>query len=177
MPADQQAILPGVQERLMSQKMPVPRKILLLGCMLFIAAASSYVTFYIMLNYFPKTYALKMMVTKEPLLIDSEYPDDNYYVLPRGTVLYYVDGMAEGHQLYITYFDHQGVIQYDEISMEHRFKKTLVAPSWLSDIDAPTLKTICKRFPLSVADVAAAVKANKITGDDLADILRSLPQK
>lgn len=118
---------------------------------------------------------MKMIKTKEPMLIGGKDGDENYYVLPMGTTVYYEKSFSEGFSRYMVYFNHSGPIVGDEVPMEPKYQGSLVDPLWLSDIDADTLKEIFKRFPLSKKDIAAAIKSNEITKDDLADIIRSMP--
>jgi hypothetical protein len=59
--------------------------------------------------------------------------------------------------------------------MKPEYGGSFIDPLWLANIDADTLKDIFKRFPLSKKDISAALKANEITKDDLADIIRAMP--
>jgi uncharacterized protein (DUF433 family) len=59
--------------------------------------------------------------------------------------------------------------------MRPEYGGSLIDPLWLANVNEETLKEIFKRFPLSKTDIAAAIKANEITKDDLADIIRSMP--
>jgi hypothetical protein len=59
--------------------------------------------------------------------------------------------------------------------MKPEYGGSFIDPLWLANVDPEALKEIFKRFPLSKKDVAAAIKANEITKDDLADIIRSMP--
>lgn len=152
-------------------------KFFFIALLFFISIASSGATAYIILNYFlPNHSPAKMMKIKEPLLIGAEDGDDNYYTLPPGTVLYYVKGMAEGHQLYLAYFYHQGTLQYDEVPMEPRFMGNLICPLWLYNIDVDLLKDMFKQFPVSKKDLAAAAKANGISRRDLLENMQTLPE-
>lgn len=118
---------------------------------------------------------MPMLRSKEPLLIESQFGEVDY-VLPAGTVLYHDRSFPEGHDRYIVYFNHKGVIDHEEVPMKPEYGGTFIDPLWLSNIDADVLEAIFRRFPLSRADVQAVIEANGITRDDLADIIRSLPQ-
>ncbi len=109
------------------------------------------------------------------MLIEGPNSDESYYVLPAGTTLYYDKSFSEGHDRYIVYFYHKGVIAYEDVPMKPEYKGNFVSPLWMSNVDADALKKMFKRFPLSKEDVAAVVKANGITKDDMADIIRSMP--
>jgi hypothetical protein len=122
-----------------------------------------------------RSRSMDMVKTREPLMIAGRGDDENYYVLPRGTTLYYDQSYPEGFSRYMVYFNHQGVIAGEEVPMKPEYGGTLIDPLWLTNVDADTLKEIFKRFPLSKKDVAEAIKANEITKDDLADIIRSMP--
>jgi hypothetical protein len=130
----------------------------------------------VVMSHLSSAYGLKMIKTTEPLLIEGNTDDQHDYVLPRGTTLYHDKSFPEGFERYLVYFNHKGVIAHEEVPMKPEYGGALVDPLWLSNIDADTLKALFKRFPLSKEDVAAAVKANAITRDDLADILRSQPE-
>ncbi|WP_236188893.1 hypothetical protein [Pseudomonas pharyngis] len=118
---------------------------------------------------------LEMIKTKEPLLIEGQGGDDNYYVLPMGTTLYHDKSFPEGHDRYVVYLNHKGAIAHEEVPMKPEYGGSFIDPLWLANIDADTLKDIFKRFPLSKKDISAALKANEITKDDLADIIRAMP--
>ncbi|NKF29548.1 MULTISPECIES: hypothetical protein [unclassified Pseudomonas] len=118
---------------------------------------------------------LEMVKTKEPLLIEGQDGDDNYYVLPMGTTLYHDKSFPEGHDRYVVYLNHKGAIAHEEVPMKPEYGGSFIDPLWLANIDADTLKDIFKRFPLSKKDISAALKANEITKDDLADIIRAMP--
>jgi hypothetical protein len=130
---------------------------------------------FIAFNKVSSGHGTKIVRTKEPLLIEGPNGDENYYVLPAGVTLYYDKRFPEGHDRYIVYFNHKGAIAHEDVLMIPEYKGNFVAPLWMSNVDADTLKEIFKRFPLSKEDVAAAIKANGITKDDLADIIRSMP--
>src|ERR1700739_1352423 len=110
---------------------------------------------------------LEMVRTNEPLLIEGQGGDDNYYVLPMGTTLYHDKSFPEGHDRYVVYLNHKGAIAHEEVPMKPEYGGSFIDPLWLANIDADTLKDIFKRFPLSKKDISAALKANEITKDDL----------
>ena len=118
----------------------------------------------------------KMIKTKEPLLIEGPNGNENYYVLPQGTTLYRDKSFPEGHDRYVVYFNHKGPVAYEEVAMKPEYGGPFIDPLWLADVDADTLREIFKRFPLSKKDVAAAISAREITRNDLADIIRSMPE-
>ncbi|WP_248740710.1 hypothetical protein [Pseudomonas sp. MWU12-2029] len=118
---------------------------------------------------------LELVKTKEPLLVEGQGGDDNYYVLPMGTTLYHDKSFPEGHDRYVVYLNHKGAIAHEEVPMKPEYGGSFIDPLWLANIDADTLKDIFKRFPLSKKDISAALKANEITKDDLADIIRAMP--
>ncbi|NNA55715.1 hypothetical protein HBO27_07710 [Pseudomonas koreensis] len=122
-----------------------------------------------------KGHEMKMIKTKEPLLIEGPNGDENYYVLPLGTTLYHDKSFPEGHDRYVVYLNHKGAIAHEDVPMKPEYGGSFIDPLWLSNVDDDTLKEIFKRFPLSKKDIAAAIKANEITKDDLADIIRSMP--
>ncbi|MDN3220988.1 hypothetical protein [Pseudomonas nunensis] len=130
----------------------------------------------VVLNHLSSAYGLKMIKTKEPLLLEGPNGDEHDYVLPVGTTLYHDKSYPEGFDRYLVYLNHKGVIAHEEVPMKPEYGGALIDPLWLSNIDADTLKDLFKRFPLSKEDVAAAIKANEITKDDLADIIRSMPE-
>jgi hypothetical protein len=115
----------------------------------------------------------KMIKTKEPLLIEGPNGDESYYVLPLGTTLYHDKSFPEGHDRYVVYLNHKGAIAHEEVPMKPEYGGSLIDPLWLANVNEETLKEIFKRFPFSKTDVAAAIKANEITKDDLAYIIRS----
>jgi hypothetical protein len=131
---------------------------------------------YVVINNVSRAHDMKMIKTKEPLLIEGPNGDENYYVLPLGTTLYHDKSFPEGHDRYVVYLNHKGAIAHEEVPMKPEYGGSFIDPLWMSNIDADTLKEIFKRFPLSKEDVAAAIKSNGFTRDDLADIIRSLPE-
>ncbi len=144
----------------------------LVGLVLIYAAVLTFVVF----NNVSRSHDMKMIKTKEPLLIEGPNGDENYYVLPLGTTLYHDKSFPEGHDRYVVYLNHKGAIAHDEVPMKPEYGGSFIDPLWISNIDVDTLKEIFKRFPLSKEDVVAAIKSNEITRDDLADIIRSLPE-
>ncbi|QVW26896.1 hypothetical protein KJF94_14280 [Pseudomonas hormoni] len=131
---------------------------------------------FVWFNHVSGTHDRKMLRTKAPLLIEGVEGDDNYYVLPAGVTLYYDKSFPEGHDRYIVYLNHKGAIAYEDVPMKPEYQGNFISPLWTSNIDSDALKKIFKRFPLSKEDVVAAIKSNEITRDDLADIIRSLPE-
>lgn len=119
---------------------------------------------------------MKMIKTKEPLLIEGPNGGENDYVLPQGTTLYHDKSFPEGHDRYVVYFNHKGPVAYKDVALKTGYGGPFIDPLWLADVDADTLKEIFKRFPLSKQDVAAAISASEITRNDLADIIRSMPE-
>ena len=144
----------------------------LVGLVLIYAAVLTFVV----INNGSRSHDMKMIKTKEPLLIEGPNGDENYYVLPLGTTLYHDKSFPEGHDRYVVYLNHKGAIAHDEVPMKPEYGGSFIDPLWISNIDVDTLKEIFKRFPLSKEDVVAAIKSNEITRDDLADIIRSLPE-
>lgn len=144
----------------------------LVGLVLIYAAVLTFVV----INNGSRSHDVKMIKTKEPLLIEGPNGDENYYVLPLGTTLYHDKSFPEGHDRYVVYLNHKGAIAHDEVPMKPEYGGSFIDPLWISNIDVDTLKEIFKRFPLSKEDVVAAIKSNEITRDDLADIIRSLPE-
>ncbi|CAI8778354.1 Transmembrane protein [Pseudomonas sp. IT-P100] len=144
----------------------------LVGLVLIYAAVLTFVV----INNGSRSHDVKMIKTKEPLLIEGPNGDENYYVLPLGTTLYHDMSFPEGHDRYVVYLNHKGAIAHDEVSTKPEYGGSFIDPLWISNIDVDTLKEIFKRFPLSKEDVVAAIKSNEITRDDLADIIRSLPE-
>lgn len=122
-----------------------------------------------------RVYGMEMIRTKEPLLIAGRGDDEHYYVLPVSTTLYYDKSYPEGFSRYMVFFNHKGVIAGDPVPMKPEYGGSLIDPRWLSSVDADALKDIFQRFPLSKKDIAAAIKANEITKEDLTDIIRSMP--
>ncbi|RON72681.1 hypothetical protein BK671_00875 [Pseudomonas fluorescens] len=130
---------------------------------------------FLMLGDVSNRHVMKMIKTEEPLLIEGLNGDENAYVLPLGTTLYHDKSFPEGHDRYVVYLNHKGAIAHEEVSMKPEYGGSYIDPLWLANVDADNLKEIFKRFPLSKKDIAAAIKANEITKDDLADIIRSMP--
>ncbi|MEE3936002.1 hypothetical protein [Pseudomonas viridiflava] len=137
--------------------------------------ANAALLIFLLLHNITKGHDMKIIKTKEPLLIESPTGDDNYYVLPTGTSLYREKSFPEGHDRYVIYLNHKGNIAHEDVPMKPEYDGQFIDPLWASNIDADTLKILFNRFPLSKEDVIAAIKSNEITRDDLADIIRSLP--
>lgn len=158
----------------MTKKMFISKRITfwLVGLVLIYAAVLTFVV----INNVSRSHDMKMIKTKEPLLIEGPNGDENYYVLPLGTTLYHDKSFPEGHDRYVVYLNHKGAIAHDEVPMKPEYGGSFIDPLWVSNIDVDTLKEIFKRFPLSKEDVVSAIKSNEITRDDLADIIRSLPE-
>lgn len=133
------------------------------------------ITAYITVHLYIRSENMKAIKITEPLLIESENNDKNFYVLPVGTVMYHEKGFSEGYSRYIVYFNHKGNIAHQENYDNSEYDSQVISPSWLSNIDDEALKTLFIRFPLSKEDVRSAVQANQITKDDLIDIIRSMP--
>ncbi|MDR2487945.1 MAG: hypothetical protein LBD42_00310 [Desulfovibrio sp.] len=117
---------------------------------------------------------MKMYRINEPLQISGN--DEGFYFIPVGTVLYLEKSMDEGHDLYWTPFYHKGAIDATEVHLEPKHEGRLVIPQWLNNIDKDQMEEIFSKFPLTKYDIKAAVRANHITRDDLADIIRSVPE-
>lgn len=142
-------------------------------CILGIVVLTACISAATMCYVLPPTYKMPILRLTEDLRIETASTEGDY-ILPRGTMLYYVRGMAEGHQLYLTYFYHKGAMQFTELPAEATYKGTLIAPQWLETLDTDAAKTA--RVPLSRADIAAAIQASGLTKRELADIIRTLPE-
>ncbi len=105
------------------------------------------VLMFVMFDGFSRTQGMKMIKTREPMLIGGQNGDENYYVLPMGATVYYDKSFSEGFSRYMVYFNHHGPIVGDEVPMEAKYQGSLVDPLWLSDVDADTLKETFKRSP------------------------------
>ena len=130
---------------------------------------------FLMLGDVSDRHVMQMIKTKEPLLIEGPNGDENYYVLPLGTTLYHDKSFPEGHDRYVIYLNHKGAIAHEEVPMKPEYGGSFIDPLWVANVDSDNLKEIFKRFPLSKKDIAAAIKANEITKEDLADIIRAMP--
>lgn len=157
----------------MIKRMFTNRRIGLFGGV--VLSVNAFLLGFLIFGDFAKAPTMKMIKTKEPMLIEGQGGDNNYYVLPMGTTLYYDKSFPEGHDRYVVYLNHKGTIAHEEVAMKSEYGGSFVDPLWLANIDADTLKEIFKRFPLSKKDISAALKANEITKDDLADIIRTMP--
>ncbi|WP_085598847.1 MULTISPECIES: hypothetical protein [unclassified Pseudomonas] len=85
--------------------------------------------------------AQEMISTRKALVIDGPMGDDQAYLLPPGTVLYYDAAMPEGHVRYRAYFYYRGTPDSDPVPLEPKHRGSLIAPTWLSspEPDAPSL--------------------------------------
>ena len=118
-----------------------------------------------------------MYKTKEPLLISyREIEGNSFYVLPPGTVLYLDEVMPEGFCRFIIYANFRGIPHSEEISMKPEWYGNYIAPVWLDKITKDELKEMMQHFPLSKGDMLEIIKSNDLTRDDLADIVRQLPE-
>ncbi|TWD51582.1 hypothetical protein FBY12_0077 [Pseudomonas sp. SJZ131] len=140
-----------------------------------LVAVNAAVLGFLLISNLSRDHGMKMIKTKEPLLIEGPNGDENYYVLPLGTTLYHDKSFPEGHDRYVVYVNHKGSIAHEDVPMKPEYGGSFIDPLWISNIDADALKEIFKRFPLTKDEVAAAIKANGITKDDLADIIRAMP--
>ena len=131
---------------------------------------------YYVITHATVTRGMPMIRTTAPLLIGGRDGDETRYVLPVGTTLYEDKSYPEGFTRYLVYFNHKGPIDHETVTMEPKYGGSVVVPQWLESIDAITLNDIFKRFPLSRRDVAAAVKANDISRDDLIEIIGEMPE-
>lgn len=88
---------------------------------------------------YPK--AQDMISTRKALVIDGPMGDDQAYLLPPGTVLYYDAAMPEGHIRYRAYFYYRGTPDSDPVPLEPKHRGSLIAPTWLSrpEPDEPVL--------------------------------------
>lgn len=121
-----------------------------------------------------KSGQMNMYAIKEPLQIRGN--DEGYYFLPIGTVLYYERNFAEGHSLFWTPLYHKGKIDWEEVPLEPKHMGRLVIPLWLENLSAEQMKDVFSHFPLTKADTQSAIRANGLTRDDLADIIRAMPK-
>lgn len=128
-------------------------------------------------QYIYKRCQMKVYRTKEPLLISYREIEGNpFYVLPPGTVLYLDEVMPEGFCRFMIYANFRGIPNSEEISMKPEWGGNYIAPVWLDKITKDELKEMMQHFPLSKGDVLEIIKSNELTRDDLADIVRQLPE-
>lgn len=102
---------------------------------------------------------------EEPLLIDGER-QNSYSILPVGTVLYFDKSWPEGHSTYHVYFHFKGDFRATAAD------GNTISPLWLRTVDANEVTKLMSEYPLSRDDLAAILKARKMTHDDLMQIVR-----
>lgn len=122
-----------------------------------------------------KAYQVKMYRIKEPLLI-SNGEFEGIYILPAGTVLYLDGSMPEGFYRFIIYANFNGIPDSEKIPMKLEWGGNYIAPVWLEKITKDELKKMMQQFPLTKKNVLEIIKSNELTRDDLADIVRQLPE-
>src|SRR5690606_24726964 len=129
-----------ILRRVMTKRMFINKWITfwLVGLVLIYAAVLTFVVF----NNVSRSHDMKMIKTKEPLLIEGPNGDENYYVLPLGTTLYHDKSFPEGHDRYVVYLNHKGARAHDEVPMKPEYGGSFIDPLWISNIDVDTLKEI-----------------------------------
>lgn len=102
---------------------------------------------------------------EEPLLIEGE-KQNNYSLLPAGTVLYYDKSWAEGHSTYHVYFHFKGA--FKSVPTDGNG----IDPIWLRTIDSDELSKLMTEYPVSKEELTNILKAKRATKQDLVQILR-----
>lgn len=102
---------------------------------------------------------------EEPLLIEGE-KQNNYSLLPTGTVLYYDKSWAEGHSTYHVFFHFKG--EFKSIPADGNG----IDPIWLRTIDSDELSKLMTEYPVSREELTKILKAKRATKQDLVQILR-----
>lgn len=122
-------------------------------------------------------YANNIFILKSPMAIftdeDKTLP---CFIFPKGTSLYYDSDSKyfDGFSRYIIYVNISDADTGDNSILERSSDK-MISPVWLYKIDKDTLEFILHNFPLSKSDLSLIIKESGITKDDLADIIRSMP--
>ena len=102
---------------------------------------------------------------EEPLLIEGE-KQNNYSLLPMGTVLYYDKSWAEGHNTYHVYFHFKG--DFKSVPVDG----SGIDPIWLRTIESDELSKLLTEYPVSREELTNILKAKRATKQDLVQILR-----
>lgn len=102
----------------------------------------------------------------EPMLI-AVSTGAPYYMIPANTVLHFKKGFDEGHELYTIDVFFKGTLPADKLSGSAHTQST-----WLYQIDADSVSTVLKQYPLSKDDLVRILKARKMTREELAQIVR-----
>jgi hypothetical protein len=106
----------------------------------------------------------KSFAIEEPLLIEGE-KQNSYSVLPAGSVLYLDKSWPEGHDTYHVYFHFKGDFKATPVDSD------VIVPVWLRSVDSSELGKLVSDYPISRGELAALLKAKRITKQDLAQIL------
>ena len=116
-------------------------------------------------------------ILKSPMVIFTEKDKTlPCFIFPKGVSVYYDSDSKyfDGFTRYIVYVNISDADTGDNSILEKSSDKS-ISPVWLHKIDKDTLEFMLHNFPLSKNDLSLIIKENGITKDDLADIIRNMP--
>jgi hypothetical protein len=133
--------------------------------LVFVAAMAAFSGFFLSEKGVIRMNDKKAFRLEEPLLIEGE-KQNNYSLLPTGTVLYYDKSWAEGHSTYHVYFHFKG--DFKSVPTDGNG----IDPIWLRTIDSDELSKLMTEYPVSKEELTNILKAKRATKQDLVQILR-----
>lgn len=113
----------------------------------------------------------KIHKLKSPIFIENEN-NSGYYMLPKGTVLYFDGSMDEGFSRYRLYLNVYGKpLELSENTSE------AIMPSGATAIDKAQLLSILKSAILDTEDIKLIIENGNFSEDDKKEFIKQLSKK
>ncbi len=128
-----------------------------------VAAVSSFVTYRLTKeSSMPLVHKLQY-----PLLLAGAGTNNQNYLLPKGTSLYYDQSFPEGFVRYKIYVNVEGV----KLESHEATEKFWLDPLTAFPVTADQLRKLLREHPLSKDDLVAILKSGNISTDDIRSVL------
>lgn len=111
----------------------------------------------------------RIHVLAYPLRIASPAQNE-WYLLPAGTTLYYEDSMAEGYDRYRVYVNVEGAALDVTAAPFHNY----VAPLSAYPIEGEDILHLLRGYPVGKTDLIRLLKANPLSAEEVEEVIQFL---
>ena len=112
-------------------------------------------------------------VLKHPMIWGGTAKDDNYYLIPAGTTLYYERSMPEGFSTYRIYVNVEGV----RLDPHESIQTGTIKPARIYPILKEDLLGLLKTVRLDAEDIKSILENGNFTREDKEEIKKILEKK
>ena len=113
----------------------------------------------------------KVHVLQHPLRVASEN-QNQYYMLPKGTTLYYDDSLPEGADRFYVYINIEG----SPLELKNLERSDLIIPLTAYPFEDKDIVNLVKDYPVNKKDLSKILNSEFLSKDDAQEIINYLQQ-